>query len=201
MYEYDDKFILSLYEKMEKHLKKRRFIHSVGVAGTAASMAMKYGEDIYKAQVAGILHDCAKCYNDEELVNQCMKNGIKITGFEKEHGFLLHAKYGAYMARERYRIEDEGILSAIRWHTTGHEDMTLLEKIVYIADYIEPARYKAPRLNEIRAAVFNDNDIDRVLLMIMKDTIEYLRADEDSIDSTTLAAYKFYDSVLKGRIK
>ena len=186
---------------MEKHLKKRRYIHSVGVAGTAASMAMKYGEDIFKAQVAGILHDCAKCYDDDELISQCFKNGIEVTEFERDHGFLLHAKYGAYMARTKYGIEDKEIQSAIFYHTTGKPGMTVLEKIIFVADYIEPARYKAPRLDKIRDSVFNDTDIDKALLMVMKDTIEYLRADEDSIDSTTLAAYKFYDSLLKGKIK
>lgn len=189
---YDDKFVFSLYVKMEKNLKHKRFIHSVGVAGTAASLAMKYGADVYKAQIAGILHDCAKCYDDEELVRMCRKNGIEVTPFEEEHGFLLHAKYGAYMARARYEIEDEDVLSAIRWHTTGHENMTLLEKIVYIADYIEPARYKAPDLDKIRDAAFNSEDIDKALLMIMKDTIEYLRKDADSLDITTEAAYEYY---------
>ena len=191
---YDEKFMFSLYDKLQKELKHKRFIHSVGVAGTASSLAMKYGESVYKAQIAGLLHDCAKCYDDEELIRLCRKNNIEVTSFEEEHGFLLHAKYGAHMARIRYAIEDESILSAIRWHTTGHENMTLLEKIIYISDYIEPSRDKAPNLDRIRYAAFNEDDIDKSLLMIMKDTIEYLRKDTGSLDTTTEAAYKYYSN-------
>ncbi len=198
-YEYDDRFVLSLYEKMHKHLKHKRFIHSVGVAGTAASLAMKYGADLFKARIAGILHDCAKCYDDDELLILCRGNNIEVTPFEETHGFLLHAKYGAHMAREKYEIEDEDILSAIRWHTTGHENMTLLEKIVYISDYIEPSRNKAAGLDKIRDAAFNSDDIDISLAMIMKNTIEYLKSGEDSIDTTTMAAYDYYKKILTGK--
>ena len=191
---YDEKFIFSIYDKIEKELKHKRFIHSVGVAGTAASLAMKYGADVYKAQIAGILHDCAKCYDDDELVRLCRKNDIEVSAFEEEHGFLLHAKYGAYMAKEKYGIEDDDILSAIRWHTTGRENMTLLEKIIYISDYIEPSRNKAPNLDKIRNTAFNADNIDMSLLLIMKDTIEYLRKDEGSLDKTTEAAYEYYNN-------
>ena len=185
--------MFSLYDKVQKELKHKRFIHSVGVAGTAAALAMKYGADVYKAQIAGILHDCAKCYDDDELVRLCKKRDIEVTSFEEGHGFLLHAKYGAFMAKEKYEIEDEDILSAIRWHTTGHENMTLLEKIIYIADYIEPSRNKAQNLDPLRALAFNSSDIDEVLLPIIKGTIEYLRKDESNLDTTTLAAYRYYN--------
>lgn len=191
--EYDEKQIYSLYDKMEEKLGHHRYIHSVGVAGTAVSLAMKYGENIYKAQIAGILHDCAKCYDDEELVRLCRKKEIEVTDFEEKHGFLLHAKYGAYLAENKYGIRDEDILNAIRWHTTGREGMSLLEKIVFISDYIEPTRNKAENLSSIRYEAFNGNDIDKVLLMIMRDTIKYLNASDNSIDKTTISAYEFYE--------
>lgn len=191
--EYDEKQIYSLYDKMEEKLGHHRYIHSVGVAGTAVSLAMKYGENIYKAQIAGILHDCAKCYDDEELVRLCRKKEIEVTDFEEKHGFLLHAKYGAYLAENKYGIRDEDILNAIRWHTTGRVGMSLLEKIVFISDYIEPTRNKAEDLSSIRYEAFNGNDIDKVLLMIMRDTIKYLNASDNSIDKTTISAYEFYE--------
>ncbi len=191
--EYDEKQIYSLYDKMEEKLGHHRYIHSVGVAGTAVSLAMKYGENIYKAQIAGILHDCAKCYDDEELVRLCRKKEIEVTDFEEKHGFLLHAKYGAYLAENKYGIRDEDILNAIRWHTTGREGMSLLEKIVFISDYIEPTRNRAENLSSIRYEAFNGNDIDKVLLMIMRDTIKYLNASDNSIDKTTISAYEFYE--------
>ena len=196
-YFYDHKSVLSLYEQMEKTLKRHRYIHSVGVAGTAACLAMKYGEDVYKAQIAGILHDCAKTYDDSELVKLCRKNGIEVSTFEEEHGFLLHAKYGAFLAAEKYGIRDTGILNAIKWHTTGHEDMSLLEKIVFISDYIEPTRSKAPNLSSIRDKAFNGADINEALVMIMGDTIHYLKNTSESIDTTTMDAYRYYKKCVK----
>ncbi len=191
-YFYDHKTVLSLYEQMEKTLKRHRYIHSVGVAGTAACMAMKYGEDVYKAQIAGILHDCAKSYDDDELVKLCKKNKIEITDFEEKHGFLLHAKFGAYLAKEKYNIKDKDILNAIKWHTTGRENMSLLEKIVFISDYIEPTRTKAPNICAIRDKAFNGSDINDVLVLIMGNTIHYLEDSSDSIDTTTMTAFEFY---------
>lgn len=189
---YDEKQIYSLYSKMEEKLGRHRYIHSVGVAGTAVSLAMKYGENIYKAQIAGILHDCAKCYSDEELIRMCHKKDIEVTDFEEEHGFLLHAKYGAYMAENKFGIKDEDILNAIRWHTTGHEDMSLLEKIIFVSDYIEPTRNKADNLAKIRDEAFNGSTIDSAMIMIMHDTIKYLKVNDYSIDMTTMNAYKYY---------
>ncbi len=188
----DEKFIYSLYSEMEKRLKHHRFIHSVMVAGTAAALAMKYGADPGRAQVAGILHDNAKCYDDEELVELCRKKDIAISDFEEKHGFLLHAKYGAYVARKKYGIEDEDVLNAIRWHTTGHENMTLLEKIIFVADYMEPLRNKAKNLDLIRDTVLNGKDIDDAVRMIMHDTLDYLHASDFKIDPVTQAAYDHY---------
>ncbi len=194
--EYNEKVMYELYDKIKKDLKHHRFIHSVGVAGTAASLAMKYDADVYKAQVAGILHDCAKYYDDEELIRLCKKNDIEITKVEEENGFLLHAKYGAYLARKKYEIDDEDIISAIKWHTTGRMGMTLLEKIIFIADYIEPTRNKADNLDRIREAAFRTDDIDDTVRMILKSTIDYLKKSGSSIDSTTFEAYEYYN---KGR--
>ena len=192
----DEKFIYSLYSEMEKRLKQHRFIHSVMVAGTAAALAMKYGADPGRAQVAGILHDNAKCYDDEELVELCRKKDIAISDFEEKHGFLLHAKYGAYVARKKYGIEDEDVLNAIRWHTTGHENMTLLEKIIFVADYMEPLRNKAKNLDLIRDTVLNGKDIDDAVRMIMHDTLDYLHASDFKIDPVTQAAYDHYTGLI-----
>ncbi|MCR5420675.1 MAG: bis(5'-nucleosyl)-tetraphosphatase (symmetrical) YqeK [Lachnospiraceae bacterium] len=191
-YFYDDKFIYTLYKKMEKKLKHHRYIHSIGVAGISSALAMKYGEDVYKAQIAGILHDCAKSFPDSQLIKLCRKNNIEISDFEEKHGFLLHAKYGAYLAETKYGIKDEDIINSIRWHTTGRKNMSLLEKILFISDYIEPTRFKAVNLNKIREKVFNGNDIDEVLLMIMGDTIDYLSKYPEDIDETTKTAFEYY---------
>lgn len=192
---YDEKIIFSLYRKMEEKLGHHRYVHSLGVAGTAVSLAMKYGADVFKAQIAGILHDCAKCYSDEELIRLCKKKDIAITEFEEKNGFLLHAKYGAYLAENKYGIVDPDILNSIKWHTTGRENMSLLEKIIFISDYIEPTRNKAENLETIRNEAYNGNDIDKPLLMIMRDTIRYLGSTGENIDMTTMKAYEYYADV------
>ena len=108
---------------------------------------------------------------------------------------MLHAKVGALLAEKKYDIEDQEVLSAIRWHTTGKPDMTLLEKIVYVADYIEPKRDKAPNLKEVRKMAFVD--LDRALLKILEDTLNYLGDSPDEVDTMTKATYDFYKNQIQ----
>ena len=179
---------------LRKYLDRDRFEHSEGVMYTAAALAMRYGENLEKAQIAGILHDCAKCIPAKKKLKICKDNKIPVTDFEREHTFLLHAKVGAWVAREKYGVTDPEILSAITWHTTGKENMTLLEKIVYIADYIEPARNKAPRLAEIRKIAFEN--LNLCMYEILHDTLEYLDDDPQDIDQATIQAYNYYSDLI-----
>ena len=135
MAEYDLKL---LQKHMKEELSADRFEHTLGVMYTAESLAMRYGADMTKAAVAGLLHDCAKCIPNSQKLKMCKKHDIEITEMEEQNPSLLHAKLGAYMAKKAYGVEDEEILSAIRWHTTGKPDMSLLDIIIYMADYIEP---------------------------------------------------------------
>ena len=137
-------------KKLSKYLDEDRFQHTMGVMYTSACLAMVHGYDVKDAQVAGLLHDCAKCIPNKKKLKMCSEHNIPVSDFELGHPFLLHARLGAYIAHEKYGIDNQEILSAINYHTTGRCDMSLLEKIIYIADYIEPMRYKASRLPEIR---------------------------------------------------
>ena len=177
-------------KKVKKELNSERYRHTLGVTYTAACLAMRYSYDVQKARLAGLLHDCAKCISNKKKISMCEKAKLGVTDFEKEHPFLLHAKLGAYLAKEVYDVEDETILSAIFWHTTGKPDMSMLDKIIYIADYIEPNRDKAPRLGEIRELAFVD--LDQCLYEIMKDTVNYLELNPKAIDKTTMEAYEYY---------
>jgi len=153
------KYNFAEYEKkLKKYLDKDRYRHTLGVMYTAAALAMAHDDDMEQAQMAGLLHDCAKCIPNKKKLKICKKQNIRISSVEKSNPFLLHAKLGAYIAKEKYQIEDEEILSAIRWHTTGKEAMSELEKIVYIADYIEPGRNQAPNLPQARKLAFEDLD-------------------------------------------
>ena len=175
---------------LRKYLDRDRFEHSEGVMYTAAALAMRYGEDLEKAQIAGILHDCAKCMPDSKKLKICEKNHIEITEAEKMSPFLLHAKVGAYIAKAKYDIEDTEILDAIACHTTGKPAMTLLEKIIYISDYIEPMRNKASNLEEVRKMAFVD--LDEALFKILSDTLVYLEKSSKKMDPMTMQTYEYY---------
>ena len=158
---------------------------------TCAALAMVHDCDLIVAQTAGLLHDCAKCIPNKKKLKMCSQHNIPVSEFEQTHPFLLHAKLGAYVAKEKYNVTDENILSAITWHTTGKPEMTLLEKIVYIADYIEPKRDKAPNLAVVRKLAFED--LDECMYKILADTLAYLEGDsEDDIDTATKDAFLYY---------
>ena len=108
---------------------------------------------------------------------------------------LVHAKLGAYLAEREYGITEKEVLSAIRFHTTGKADMTLLEKIIYIADYIEPGRKEIPGLCAVRKAAFQN--LDEAVALSAKGTIDYLTAAGNPIDPLTIETYEYYrDSIL-----
>ena len=102
-----------LKKAMRETLDSNRYEHTIGVAYTAASLAMRYQYDMDKAFVAGLLHDCAKCIDNKEKLRMCKKNGIEITEIEERNPFLLHAKLGSFLAQNEYKIDDSEILDAI----------------------------------------------------------------------------------------
>ena len=179
-----------LRKKMEKVQDSRRFEHTLGVEFTSAALAMRYGASVKSAQTAGLLHDCAKCLTDKERVSICKKNNIPMSELEKSNPFLLHAKVGAWLARKRYGISDQDILNAIQNHTTGRPGMSLLEKIVFIADYMEPGRNHAPNLDEVRRLAFED--LDQAMLKILNDTLEYLDSKNGDVDPMTRKTLEYY---------
>ena len=187
MAEYDLKL---LQKKMKEALNEDRFEHTLGVMYTAESLAMRYGIDMTKAAVAGLLHDCAKCIPNAQKIKMCKKNDIEITEMEEKNPSLLHAKLGAYLAEEEYGIDDPEILSAIKWHTTGKPDMSMLDIIIYMADYIEPNRDKAPNLKQIRKLCFEN--IEEALYQVLEGTLAYLSDRPDMIDPMTKISYDFY---------
>lgn len=184
-------------KKLSKYIDEERLEHTKGVRYTCACLAMAYGADLEKAQIAGLLHDCAKCIPNKKKLKMCEEHNIPVSDFEREHPFLLHAKLGAYLAEKKYNIQDEDILNSIVYHTTGRRNMSVLEKIVYIADYIEPMRYKALNLSEIRKLAFTD--LDECMYKILNDTLEYLNGSSDEIDYATVEAYEFYKELHRNR--
>jgi predicted HD superfamily hydrolase involved in NAD metabolism len=187
MAEYDLKL---LQKQMKEALSEDRYEHTIGVMYTAESLAMRYGIDMTKAAVAGLLHDCAKCIPNAQKLKMCKKNDIEISEMEAKNPSLLHAKLGAFLAEDVYGVKDPEILSAINWHTTGKPDMSMLDIIIYMADYIEPNRDKAPNLKEIRKLCFEN--IEEALYQVLEGTLNYFGNRPDMIDPMTKISYDFY---------
>lgn len=184
-------------KELKKALTDKRYEHTVGVAYTAMCLAMAYDADIVKAELAGMLHDNAKCMSDDKLLKKCIKHGIKISDIEKEQPYLLHAKLGAFYAGDKYGICDKDVISAVRCHTTGRPGMSMLEKIVFVADYIEPGRNKAHNLSEVRKLAFTD--IDKAVYRITEDTIKFIKRDGRKLDEMTEKTYYYYKNVMEER--
>lgn len=182
--------LAEIRKELKKKLKKERFEHTVGVMYTAASLAMCYGADIQEALTAGLLHDCGKYCPAKDQIKLCDKYGIELTKSELDMPALIHAKLGAYLAEHEYGIKEQEILNAVTYHTTGRPGMSMLEKIIYIADYIEPNRREIPGLEEIRGIVFRD--IDKAVCLSAERTVQYLRDGGSSIDPMTVSTYEFY---------
>ena len=184
--------ITKIRRKMMTELDKDRYEHTLGVMYTAASLAMRYDEDIEKALIAGLLHDCAKCLSGDTKIKLCKKYHLNVSEVEKENPSLLHAKLGAFLAAKKYHIKDKDIINAIASHTTGCPHMSLLDKIIYIADYIEPGRKELPNMAEVRKLAFTD--IDDCLYRILEDSLEYLAGRNVPIDPMTEKTYLYYKS-------
>ena len=158
-------------------LKESRVNHVLGCADTARQLAKKYGADEVAAYRAGLLHDVTKAIDGEDQLLLVDKYGILISDFERTHPKLLHAKTGAYVAKYVFG-ESEEIQRAIFWHTTGKADMSLLEKILYLADYMEPTR-DFPGVEALREITWID--LDRALLLAFNMCIEELIRENKSV--------------------
>lgn len=155
--------------EVKKYVDEKRFIHSKGVAQTAYLLAKKYGEDCKKAYFAGLVHDIAKNFDYEKQLK--FSKNIKLSKDEKEYKKMLHAPAGAGFLKENYGIKDKKVLNGVRFHTKGDPNMTLFDKIIYLADYVEPSRnYNG--VKELRQAVFSD--IEKGLLLSCDETLKML---------------------------
>lgn len=125
---------------LKKSLSEERYLHSVNVMHEAAILAERYGLDEKQARLAGLLHDCGREFPNREIAVEAQKKGLELTTLEIEQPVLIHARFGEIVAREKYGVEDEEVLKAIREHTTGDEGMSELSMVVFLADLIEPER-------------------------------------------------------------
>jgi len=162
--------IEEIKEKLKNCLNEERYLHSIGVMEMAVELAQKFNCDLQKAQLAGLLHDCAKCLSKDE----CAKYQYCLTECEKDSKKTWHAPIGAIIAKEEFGIEDEEILSSIRWHTIGKINMSDFEKIIFIADKIERRTREQDFRSKIENALNKRNNLDDAMLKSFKITINSL---------------------------
>jgi predicted HD superfamily hydrolase involved in NAD metabolism len=170
---------------VKEQLTEHRYQHTLGVMETAIKLAEKYGADEKKAELAAIFHDYAKFRPKEEMKQIIIQQEMdpKLLQFHSE---LWHAPVGAYLAKTEAGIEDEEVLDAIRYHTSGRPNMTMLEKVIYLADYIEPGRH-FPGVDEVREMA--ERSLDEAMIQALKNTIVFLLKKSQPVFPDTLDTY------------
>ena len=166
------------------YLKHKRIPHVLGTEQEAIRLAERYGADVEKARRAALLHDCTKKLEMEDQLALCEKYGIELDELEQVALKLLHSKTGAAIARDVFGVDDE-LYSAIWYHTTGRAGMTLMEKIIYLADYIEPTR-DFPGVDDLRKACYED--LDKGLLLGLEMSIEEMQRMGNPVHHATIEA-------------
>ena len=177
-----------ILEWLKNNLNEKRYIHTLGTADCAKELAKQFKLNQDKAYLAGLWHDCAKCFPNEKLLNIIHKH-LDVEECEMLNYKTLHAPVSAYIAETEFKITDKEILSAIRWHTLGKLDMTDFEKIVFIADKIEPNTRDEEYSAKIRDLLSEENGLNKALLKCYKETIKSLVKRELKICLLTIKIY------------
>ncbi|MBU7216791.1 bis(5'-nucleosyl)-tetraphosphatase (symmetrical) YqeK [Staphylococcus gallinarum] len=176
---------------VKEKLPQKRFEHSLRVAETAVKLADIYDGDKDKAELAGILHDYSKYDDLGEMYQIVTKHNLdsKLLSYGSE---ILHGPVCAVIMKEKYGVYDDEVLSAIEYHTTGRAQMTKTEKLVFVADYIEPGR-KTPGVEEIRDLAYNQGSLDKTIYEISKRTVMYLIGKDINVFDATIACLNYYN--------
>lgn len=182
------------YKYIKETLTDKRYIHTLGVVSVARKLAVIYNESEEKAEIAALCHDIAKYVSEEDALRIMKENNIILSEDEKNTKELWHAILAPIISKEVLKIDDEEILSAVRWHTTGRENMTKLEKIVYIADMIEPSRV-FEGVDEIRNATMED--LDKGVLLGLSQSIGFLLSKGSLIDINSIKARNYLINSMK----
>jgi predicted HD superfamily hydrolase involved in NAD metabolism len=183
-----------LIEMVSGQMPEKRWMHTLGVMQTAVELAEKYGADPVKADLAAILHDVAKYWPVEQMravIEESSESNKELLQHDKQ---LWHSEAGFIIARKDYGVEDAEVLNAIRWHTSGREDMSLLDKVVCLADYIEPGR-DFPNVNKIRELA--QHSLEEALVAGFDSTISLLLTQRKVIYPLTVLSRNYLVQQLK----
>jgi predicted HD superfamily hydrolase involved in NAD metabolism len=151
---------------------------------------MRHGLDARKARIAGLLHDIARLYSPQRMIEECAARGIQMTPHERESPVLLHAALGAELARERFGVSDADVLSAIKKHTNADSAMSPLDCVVYLADSLEPQRGFPERERLWRLAQRN---LDAAMAATLEQTVTYLNARGLKVANQTIEALRYFN--------
>lgn len=177
-----------IQEWLKENLNEKRYIHTLGTANCAKELAKQFGLNQDKAYLAGLLHDCAKCFSNEKLLD-IIHQHLDVEECEMLNYKTLHAPVSAYIAETEFNITDKEIISAIRWHTLGKLNMTDFEKIIFIADKIEPNTRDKEYSDKIRELLSQGNGLNKALLKCYKETIKSLVKRDLKICLLTIEIY------------
>lgn len=181
-------------KKLISNIGYKRYLHSVRVMEESIELAKIFNCNVEKATIAGLLHDCGKFESKQELLKKSFDFDIIQKNAHIDDSALIHGALGAEIARQEFKVEDMDVLNAIRYHTTGRPNMSLLEKIVYISDYIEPGR-NFTGVNIVRKLAYKNLDV--ALFKAMNQTIKYLIDKELYIHPDTFNARNYLINEIK----
>ncbi len=181
---------------LKQNLNEERYMHTLGTAQCAKELAKKYSLNEEKAYLAGLLHDCAKCFSNDKLLDIIHKH-LDVEECEMLNYKTLHAPVSAYIAEKEFNVTDKEILSAIRWHTLGKIDMTDFEKIVFLADKIEPNTREKEYSEKILQILNEENGLNKALLICYKETIKSLVKRDLKICILTVDIYNKLQDLVK----
>lgn len=195
---------MDLFLKYEPALRESlscdtaRYWHSISVALTAVNLADIYGADKDNTFVSGLLHDFSKCVPKEKFIDECEKYGVKLSEEDKMADGCLHGFLGAKVCKDLFNINDE-IYDAIYFHTCGRPNMTIMEKIIYMSDFIEPLRRFRDKVSDIRKLTYTD--IDKAIIYASEMNLEFLRVHNKFIHSNTIKTLEYYKNIVENRDK
>lgn len=179
---------VEMYNYLHENLEETRFKHSLSVSETAVALAINYGENIESARIAGLVHDCGKNMDDEHIIKVANEHEIHLDEIHFRSPSLLHGLVGAVIAREVMGIQDEDIINAICYHTTGRKNMSILEKIIFVADYTEPLR-KFEGVEQLRS--LSMKDLDEAVIQSLENTIKHVINQKQLLHIDTIDARNY----------
>lgn len=177
---------------IKQRLSEERYLHSLGAEETAKELAERFSVDVEKAAYAALIHDNAKCIPYEDALDIIKKNNFRVAEDIKSNKKILHSYLGACLAEKELRIKDEEVLNAVRHHTTGRPNMTMLEKIVFLADKIEANTRDLDFREEVYNILNKDNNIDEAVVLCVDRTIRSLLDRRLIINPITIEVWNYY---------